>query len=636
MIETEFEEKPLTHEQLERQRQLLQDVAETPVSKKKQQGLSQLIKIEEKSGSFEQVVVSALSQIQECNLPQKVNWKVFIDLADYAKRMSKFEQAKYFFKIAIAMQPFAHQGWLEFAKMEEECGNQAACREIIFKGLRFNPLSENLFIKAIKVEERLGNHAGVRKLISELKKDPGYKADKVWKILLESALYEGRQGNLEEARRQFRRLFTECQNQGQVYLEACRLEERENQLEQAIEICDEGLSYNPKCNALWFEYLRLYEKASSELRARMFDPSVDQIGDIIYDMMDHIGKDKNYKIDIELAQTFDRLGDDRRSLDYLMSSIRSCQENIKWKIWIVASRIMQNQGQMDQARLCIEKACMDVSAKKVSEALIEYAKYFEMIDEQDRALAIMESTRTKFKGEWKTQFEAVMMYMRCGKLKQAEDSVRDSLKTHFATGRLWSVLIQLLHAKAVRTGDFSGVFQTIERALLEIPKSGEVWCEAARLCMARQPVSQADLDKAEKYLDFAIQFTPQYGDSFLEVIRLCNLLKKTSPSNALRATKLLQATKQNCIHSEPSYGVLWFFFKNSVLDNAIETWDNACQSITNEQQRGLKRPTWLGSVQLASIIENGMKIGTGASQCTYEQKMRVVYGYEQLLPPISH
>jgi len=35
------------------------------------------------------------------------------------------------------------------------------------------------------------------------------------------------------------------------------------------------------------------------------------------------------------------------------------------------------------------------------------------------------------------------------------------------------------------------------------------------------PLSRSfDLDTAEKYLDFAIQFTPQYGDSFLELLRL--------------------------------------------------------------------------------------------------------------------
>ena len=55
----------------------------------------------------------------------------------------------------------------------------------------------------------------------------------------------------------------------------------------------------------------------------------------------------------------------------------------------------------------------------------------------------------------------------------------------------------------------------------EIPKSGEVWCEGARLSMADSKVNgNFDYDKAEKYLNFAIQFTPQYGDSFLEMLKL--------------------------------------------------------------------------------------------------------------------
>jgi len=63
--------------------------------------------------------------------------------------------------------------------------------------------------------------------------------------------------------------------------------------------------------------------------------------------------------------------------------------------------------------------------------------------------------------------------------------------------------------------------------LREIPKSGEVWCEGARLAMTNHPENRhSNLTQALKYLEFAIQFTPQYGDSFLEVIRVCHLMKK--------------------------------------------------------------------------------------------------------------
>jgi len=39
--------------------------------------------------------------------------------------------------------------------------------------------------------------------------------------------------------------------------------------------------------------------------------------------------------------------------------------------------------------------------------------------------------------------------------------------------------------------------------------------------------------------------------------------------------ELLNKTRKNCLHSEPNYGVLWFYFKESLLDNAHEIWQNA-------------------------------------------------------------
>lgn len=58
-------------------------------------------------------------------------------------------------------------------------------------------------------------------------------------------------------------------------------------------------------------------------------------------------------------------------------------------------------------------------------------------------------------------------------------------------------------------------------ALEEVPKSGECWCEAARLAL--NPMGYAtefDLALAHRYLSYAVLFTPQYGDSFIERIRL--------------------------------------------------------------------------------------------------------------------
>ena len=71
-------------------------------------------------------------------VPRKIHWRVILDLADFAKRESKFTEAKFLFKLVSYLQPFAYQGWLEFAKMEEECGNTGLSWRILQVGLRFN------------------------------------------------------------------------------------------------------------------------------------------------------------------------------------------------------------------------------------------------------------------------------------------------------------------------------------------------------------------------------------------------------------------------------------------------------------------------------------------------------------------
>lgn len=60
----------------------------------------------------------------------------------------------------------------------------------------------------------------------------------------------------------------------------------------------------------------------------------------------------------------------------------------------------------------------------------------------------------------------------------------------------------------------------IRRAISDVPKSGEVWCEKSRCHLNPLNAAQFDLCQAQRSLCFAIQFTPQYGDSFIEYIRL--------------------------------------------------------------------------------------------------------------------
>jgi hypothetical protein len=49
----------------------------------------------------------------------------------------------------------------------------------------------------------------------------------------------------------------------------------------------------------------------------------------------------------------------------------------------------------------------------------------------------------------------------------------------------------------------------------------------------------------------------------LEMIKLSMMMPE------FEGEELREQTRQYCIHAEPNYGVLWFYFKNSILDNAV-------------------------------------------------------------------
>ena len=97
------------------------------------------------------------------------------------------------------------------------------------------------------------------------------------------------------------------------------------------------------------------------------------------------------------------------------------------------------------------------------------------------------------------------------------------MQNNKGAGRLWASLIQLVHQCACgrrlthRAAGPSRALFVFLRALQFVSKSGEVWCEGARLFL--NPCSSLfSLQRARYCLNLAVFFTPQYGDSFIEVV----------------------------------------------------------------------------------------------------------------------
>lgn len=139
------------------------------------------------------------------------------------------------------------------------------------KSLQFKPLNENLFVKVIRIEEKRECISNIRVLIEDIKSRNDATFEQSWKLLVEGALSEGKFGNIEEARNLFNYIISNYKTNGAVYVEASKFEEREDNIEEAVDYCDQGLAQNPKYGPLWFQYLKLYEKSSDILKMKKFD-----------------------------------------------------------------------------------------------------------------------------------------------------------------------------------------------------------------------------------------------------------------------------------------------------------------------------------------------------------------------------
>ena len=293
---------------------------------------------------------------------------------------------------------------------------------------------------------------------------------------------------------------------------------------------DSNFAFGP----LWFLLIKLASKVRPGFEFQ-YGNNFEELVDEAIRCICSTSSDLISKLYLEAAQYQDKKENTELARRYLKEAAVTSTNSHKWKVWLIGSRIEARIGSLTSAKSLIERSLVEIPTKKQSIALLEYAKYFELQGDIKTTIKILAHARKSIKNDWKVFFESVLTYLRNGLFAQAEVLVKDSLKRHFVTGRLWATLIQLKHAKIVDVETSKKAYNVFLKANRKIPKSGEVWCEGARLLMS--PVSHKfDLEKAEKYLKFAIQFTPQYGDSFLELFKLYTLKGETEKIEELKTT----------------------------------------------------------------------------------------------------
>jgi len=573
----------------------------------------------------------AESCIQDDKFPKNVHWRIVLELADLAKRANNFTRARDMYHRVCTLQPFASQGWLERSKLEEECGKLLSCSEILNEGLTYCPYNENLRTRAIKHEERMayefktGDLQRARELLAPLKHN---SIDKVWRTVLEGALMEARAGREVVARRVLKYLMKWVSWYGPLYLEAFRLERDCDRPIQALEVVERGLKEIPRYGPLWFGAFRICEGldiANQDLHLPRTLGMIDRA-------IKSISRELTWKVQMEAAQAQERAAhiaiakNPSISLNEMLEATRthfaktifSCPENLCWKVWLAAGRMELSAGRFNEARRLFLKSYSVVPTKGRPSVLLECVRLEEFVGNMKLAKAILCKTRSEAKADWKVWLQSVSLEVRSGNRQLAIKLAQKGLMEHSGTGRLWATLVQLREPDGAEQQ-----MKALKKALRAVPKSGEVWCEAARMHL--NPFSPCfNLETASNHLEFATKFTPQYGDSFLETLRqvmIQSIIESFTPIHVENMKSAMDACSEKqmvevvatsireaaitvedaaididaiienldsrdlelrCSNADPNYGKLWFHSRLRPSDTARTVLKRAKQVIWND------------------------------------------------------
>jgi len=518
--------------------------------------------------SSQQAIQYAHSCLDDISLV-KIHWKIHLELADLSKRCNNIAESRQLYETVCDIQPYASQGWLEYSKLEEECGDMNRSAAILEKGLSYCDYSENLLIRCLKHYEKMNSLDKARELLSRLKH---VGIEKVWRTVLEGALMECRAGNVTVARRVLKYLMKHVPWYGPLYLEAYKLERDAGKPMDAVDIVERGLKEIPRYGPLWFGAFRLCE--GLDLYERNYH--LPRTLHMMERATESISRELLWKVHLEAAMVAERMEmnnnsnkienrgsrfSPQQSLSQSRTSfartVLTCPTNLCWKVWLAGGRMELAAGETTKARKLFLRAYDVVPEKGRPAVLLECARLEEFTNNLKLARAILSKARKETSMEWKVWLESVALETRSGRRCRAVQLARQALEVHSGTGRLWAALVQLMQEDGERKQSLA-----LRRALRSVPKSGEVWCEGARLHL--NPFSPTfDLEKASQHLQFATQFTPQYGDSFLESLRLELLLALIKPVAEDSVSKLHQLLQDN-------YG-----------NNSMEEW-NECFDAVND------------------------------------------------------
>lgn len=471
--------------------------------------------------------------------------KAYLAMGNVAKQLNFIDEARQYYSQACIMWKQLQTAWCTAAKLEEELGRYGASLTVVEAGIRHCPQSYLLLRKRVELLEILEGPERARGALAQLTWDT---LERTWKVWSYGAQMEARHGRSRTAIFIFgclrRALRPTSQHLPRLCEDMVRLRERLGLLPRALALAATARELPGQQNGLWLASMHLQERAGHGLDALRRTAAM---------ALEHISHDVQWKLHFTLGQMEARAGNLGRARACLFRAVQACSLADRWKVWQGGARVELASGNVDTAERLLLYALQQAPAQRHANVITDLARLAEFCDDYPLARRLL-AVGLRHARASALALQLVQLELRAGRMWPGLAAGLERVVGGDGSGRLWAQLIQGAAPGGIRLQQALAV-----RAVNAMAKSGEVWCELARI--ATNPLSpHFNIYQAQAALATALHYTPQYGDSFLECLRLELLYR--GPSQALRDLT------SECIHAAPNYGALWHYCRAGPLSDA--------------------------------------------------------------------
>ncbi|OHS97025.1 hypothetical protein TRFO_36799 [Tritrichomonas foetus] len=506
----------------------------------------------------------------------KEQGKTLRNAAEMAKRLSEVPLSLEFYAMSTKFDPATPASWIDRAKLLDELGDYEKADSVLQEGIFKVQHCEQLIRKLLKLFERVNKLDYARTYLGSLVNNKMIDRETV---LVEGALFELRQGHVEEAMAILKSVKGQNGWKPNIYSELVQYFERSGLIMNAFDIVEEGAKLNPR-NAIICQSLLKNQKEPATAINILKESSRKWTNEFT---------DKMTTIVCESLAANGYLGIMR---NLLSEASTMCSPKQRYKLFFTASTIELTYGDPSLSPLLLDKTLSLTPFKAKPMVLILLAKVYELNQEFDQAQQLFEKTAIEFSAEWRVFLELAQFHVHRNNIQKAIEVLNDALKMHNGSGRLWAFRVQLEAFNSVESQ-----IQVLKNAIQAVPKSGEVWCEAARIALNPQ-TEYFSIQSAKKFLEFAYRFTPQHGDSLVEMLRV-EMLEKGFNIDYSEIQKKF-------ICSEGNYGLLFIYIRKLMDRPLTEVFDDAVREVKEDISRNSKvyaRAIARSSFVVRSILE---------------------------------